>query len=53
MYMSYVLNYRLARDQCAEQIDVLKPVNPLDDSIFVGYVSDKEWQRNYVTVSKG
>ena len=52
MYMSYVLNYRLSRDQVSDAPEKISSGNPLDDSIFVGYVSDKEWQKNFVTVSK-
>ena len=53
MYMSYVLNYRLVKDQSLDNPNNMGPANPLDDSIFVGYVSDNEWQKSYVTVSKG
>ena len=53
MYMSYVLNFRVLRDQSKEK---LLPVRTrattlVDDAMLVGYASDKEWKKNTAQVN--
>ena len=49
MYMSYVLNFRVLRDYSREKMSkLLSDQTNIDDSIFVGYASDKEWTKNTV-----
>lgn len=54
MYMSYVLNYRVTKDHSREKIhpiQVPRIAAIADDSLFVGYASDKEWEKNTVSLS--
>lgn len=48
MYMSYVLNYRVMRDHSRDKLMPLPSKNALgmEDCLFVGYASDKEWEKN-------
>ena len=53
MYMSYVMNYRIYQKDHEEhykQISVDKEPH-IDPSIFVGYASDKEWNKNCVALN--
>nr|AHX26703.1 chitin synthase [Owenia fusiformis] len=51
MYMSYVLNFRVLRDSSKDKSQVKNKVKDSDDSLFVGYSSDKEWRKNANTLS--
>ena len=48
MYMSYVLNYRVLRDYSRDKLIPLpnKTIANVEDCLFVGYASDKEWENN-------
>jgi chitin synthase len=49
MYMSYVLNFRNVRETRLTLRNPDEPPMPdsfIDDSLFVGYSSDKEWEKN-------
>ena len=52
MYMSYVLNYRVPKN-CASGAVHFKAegTEHIDDSLFVGYASDTEWNKNTLTLS--
>ncbi len=48
MYMSYVLNYRVLRDHSRDKLPPIPKatVANVEDCLFVGYASDKEWEKN-------
>ncbi len=54
MYMSYVLNYRVLRDHSREKVIPIQHERITaiaDDTLFVGYASDKEWEKNTAALS--
>ena len=53
MYMSYILNYRMMRDVQPDKLGPLlsRTMRGTDESIFVGYASDKEWEKNFAALN--
>ena len=52
MYMSYVLNFRVMRDHSRDKQQMMRPrLFTHEDSMFVGYASDKEWEKNLATLN--
>ena len=53
MYMSYVLNFRVLKDLSRNHVSPEDDRSHyMDDSMCVGYASDREWERNIKTLSQ-
>ena len=46
MYMSYIVNFRVLRDLSTDLRMCWNTEKHVDDSILVGYASDREWRKN-------